>query len=53
MTLKGLFITMLFVCFSLSVIGCATNPSRQFNNHDIEDYECYRDGAGRIGYCEK
>jgi hypothetical protein len=48
-----LILAILLGTMATVLSSCATNPSRQFNTHDLEDYECYRDSAGRIGYCEK
>lgn len=46
-------LVILFIMVSIMLTSCATSPSRQFNSHDTEDYSCYKDYNGGIGYCEK
>lgn len=57
---SALYALMLFTVFLvLNVIlalvtnGCASLPSGDYNREDTQDYECYRDYGGGIGYCEK
>jgi hypothetical protein len=40
-------LSLLYMC------SCTTHTLSQYNNHDVEDQECYLEYGSEIGYCER
>lgn len=41
------------VAVMLILVGCSSEPIRQFNVDDEQDHSCYGTYGGQIGYCDK
>lgn len=43
----------LMFLISYIIVGCTSEPYREYNRDDVQDKECYLRMGGRWGYCDK